>query len=1510
MTASNARDPHLETRIAGLSAEKREYLKRLLHDKPQGAAQLGAIPKRRWTETAPLSYAQQRMWLLAQFTKDSPFYNESFSLDITFPLDVAVLERAVNEIIRRHEVLRTGFRVENGVPVQVICPSLKLPLKAIDLRSVSVIEREAKAWDLARREALRPFDLNRDLPFMRAMLIRLAERRHLFLLTMHHIICDGWSMGVFSQELSILYDAMSRGLPSPLPDLPVQYDDFAVWQRNALAGDALNEQLEYWRKQLKGLPTLELPTDKPRPPMQSFAGGRVSIVIAPHIYAALKKMSAELGVTLFMTLLAAFQVLLHRYTGQDDIVVGVPVANRTRAELEGMIGFFVNALVMRTDVSGDPTFHQLLYRVRTVAAAAFANQDVPFEKLVEELQPKRDVSRNPLFQVAFQLFAGLWPSQASSRPQMTLDSIEIGTAKFDLRFDLYETDRGLDGVLEYCSDLFEKSTIERVSGHYQTLLASVVENCNTRISELPILTETERVQLLETWNRTEAEYPLHSTVHELVEAQARHTPEALAVASRDRRLSYRELDQRANELASYLRSLGVGPDDVVAVCAHRSVESIAGLLGILKAGGAYLPMDPAYPPERLAYMLEDSQAAVLLTQERVLPFLPRTRVPTLCLDTEWNKVLAAKSRAHPNVSPRCLAYVIYTSGSTGRPRGVEIEHHSLMNLVTWHQREYRPGVGDRATHLAGPGFDASVWELWPYLSCGAAILIPDERTIAVPSQLWQWLASERITHTFIPTPLAENMLQEPASTEPLRLRALLTGGDKLHKAPEQLFPFRFINHYGPTENTVVTTFATVETGAKSSQPPPIGRPISNTKLYVLDHHRNLAPIGIPGELYISGVGLARGYRNRPDLTSERFVENCFGEGRLYRSGDMVRWLSNGNLEFIGRTDNQVKLRGFRVELGEIECALRDYVAPKQRPAIEPQSSGRRLSGEHVARWNTLYDQTYQQPAPVADPEFNIVGWNSSYTGSPLPASDMQEQVDHTVSRILALEPKHALEIGCGTGLLLLRVAPHCASYTATDFSATAINSLRPHVATYSHVRLFQKLAHDFSEFASGSFDTIVLNSVIQYFPSVDYLMEVLNGALELLSPGGRIFIGDVRSLELLPYFHTSVELFQAPKSLGTSELRERIRRRAEHEQELVIHPALFTQLRDNNTRIITVDLQLRRGSSDNEIVRYRYDVMLQVGSPAVEVDCERCIDWSDIASFARLREILTKHGMHSLRVDHISNRRIWEDYRAHEILNSAACPPACRALKTAAASGHSDTIDPEAIWRLGEECGWDIQIGYSDVIQCFDVLFRRKQPDLQPVVNWGMPTADQSLSCTDLANNPLAQEYRRNLVVELRDALRHKLPEYMIPSSFVIVDSLPLTPNGKLDRQALPSPGGGRPELEAVFVPPRSELERSIAAMWQDLLGIEEVGIHDNFFDLGGHSLLIVRLHRRLSDELDADLSLTDLFRYPTVASLAQHLTGEAQAPMLRDDIESRAAAQKAALVRKRKAVDASAGVF
>jgi len=906
-------------RVANLSPAKLELLTRRL--KQKGGAQTPALTRGERGYWCPLSYGQERLWFLSQLEPDNPAYNAPAALRLIGPLDAIALEQSINEIVRRHEILRTSITQVNDQPVQVISPLKYRKLPVVDLQALSSPMQEARR--LFDEESVFSFDPRRE-PLFRITLLRLAERDHVLLLIMHHLISDGWSLAVFLRELAALYTSFARGEAASLPELPLQYGDFAAWQRQLLQGETMERQLDYWRRQLAGnLSGLQLPTDYARPPVHTFNGARQSLAISKELTGALQDLSRREGVTLFMTLLSAFKILLHLQTGQDDVIVGTPIANRTQPQTENLIGFFINTLVLRTDLSGDPAFAELLKRVRQTALGAYAHQDLPFEKLVEALQPRREMSLSPLFQVMFNFQDKLESFDLSGISLEFLDP-PSGVAKFDLTLELSFAGEQLLASAEYNTDLFKAETIAELLGRYQRLLAAITENSWTRLSELPLLSDAEFDAVVVQPNQTATAYPVADTFMQLFEQHVQQQPEALALLCGNEQLSYQQLNARANQLAHYLRALGVGPDHLVGIMLERGVELVVAILAVLKAGGAYVPLDAAYPLERLAFMIEDAGLTLLLTQDSLLDRLPATWVHTICVDQEAD-TLQQQPRENPLAvnAANSLAYVIYTSGSTGQPKGVLLEHRGLANLAQAQAREFELHAGKRVLQFASQSFDASVWELVMAVGSGATLCLAEQQqALLAAAEVERLVTQQQITHATLPPSLLE-VLPERALQS---LQVIVSAGERCRPELVQRWGAgrAFYNAYGPTETTVCATWQRCEQ-VNEREEVPIGKPIPNLRVYVLNRHLRPVPAGVVGELFVGGAGLARGYLHRPELTAEKFVPDPFATaagGRLYRTGDLVRRRADGLLEYVGRRDQQVKVRGYRVELGEIEAALR------------------------------------------------------------------------------------------------------------------------------------------------------------------------------------------------------------------------------------------------------------------------------------------------------------------------------------------------------------------------------------------------------------------------------------------------------------------------------------------------------------------------------------------------------------------------------------------------------------
>lgn len=940
---------HLSQRLAALSPEQRALLEKRLQQRGLQAPSI-TIPRRSSDAIVPLSFEQQRLYFFEQLVPGSALYNIPLAIRLKGALNLPVLEQSLQAIAQRHEILRSQFVSQAGQAVQRVQPTVDLAVVVVDLQGSSPAEQIDAVQQHLIETAQQSFQINQ-APLLRLKLLRLNATEHVLVCVLHHLIADGWSRGVLMQELGTLYRAGIAGQAASLPELPIQYGDFALWQQQHSQSPAFQQHLQYWQQQLAvPLPVLELPGDCPRPLTQSFRGAKQSIQFPLALTNALKSLSQQESATLFMMLLAGFKALLSTYTGQTDIVVGTDIANRYRPEIEGLIGFFVNQLVLRTEVSPELTFRQLLQRVREVTLSAYSHQDVPFEQLVATLNPDRDLSRSPLFQVKFVLQNLPTPDwQLPGLQVEVLPDIDTGSTALDLFLSLTETPQGLSGTLEYNTDIFTAATIQRLMAHFQQLLTSAIANPDQPLLSLSLLTPAEQEQL-KIWNQTEVAYPLDRCLHHWIEDQVERTPDAIAVIFGNTQLTYRELNQRANQLAAHLQQLGVEPEILVGICVERSLEMVIGLLGILKAGGAYVPLDPSYPPERLSFMLQDAQVPILLTQQALLNSLPPTTAQILCLDSPPPHLPTFPPPLSP--TPSSLAYVIYTSGSTGKPKGAMNTHQGICNRLLWMQDTYGLTANDRVLQKTPFSFDVSVWEFfWPLMT-GACLVVAPPDAHKDSAELVRLITQYQITTLHFVPSMLRVFLNDPGVVNCVSLRHVICSGEALAVDLPQLFFQKLAaelhNLYGPTEAAVDVTAWKCQLNW-SDRAIPIGYPIANTQIYILNSYLQPVPVGVAGELHIGGIGVGRGYLNRPELTAAKFIPNPLKVGdRLYKTGDLARYRPNGSIEYLGRLDHQVKLRGLRIELSEIEAVLTQHAAVQEAVVVaqEDQSGQSQL----VAYW--------------------------------------------------------------------------------------------------------------------------------------------------------------------------------------------------------------------------------------------------------------------------------------------------------------------------------------------------------------------------------------------------------------------------------------------------------------------------------------------------------------------------------------------------------------------------------
>jgi amino acid adenylation domain-containing protein len=1441
--------------------------------------ELEAVPR---DGPLPLSFAQQRLWFVSQTGEEaSRAYHMPIVLRLTGTLDLAALRQALTALLLRHEALRTCFPAVGGQPQQQVlafAPDL-LPLReyVVDAADPAALEAAIDA-ELDRR-----FDLAREIP-LRAAVLRIGPARSVLVITVHHIAADGWSLGLFLDELQSGYNAARAGRAVPTAAPAVQYADYALWQRRSLGGAPLEQHARYWKECLAGAPALlELPADRPRPPQQDFAGDYIECTLAPELTAALRALAERCGTTLFVSVLASWGALLARLSGVRDLVVGMPVANRGHRAVEALIGFFANTLPLRLRLDDDPGVRSLVERCRDEVLAAQRHGELPFEHLVELLRPERSPAYTPIFQVAL-----AW--QSVPPVTLTLDGLTMSqqllrpgkSAKFDLTLYLWETADGLAGGIEYATRLFDRSTVQRWLDHWQVLLHAFVADEDRPLSRLDLLDSRQRGRLLRDWADGGPARAQAAPVPRRIAEWVRRTPQAVAVRHGDNVLSYAELDAEAGRLANRLATAGAGAHSRVGVCLARGPQLIVALLAVLRTGAAYLLLDPAQPGERLRQLLDDCAADLLIAGTAAAAPLLR---PGRCLvDPQYLSADLPSAFADVDGS---VAYLIYTSGSSGRPKGIAIEHRSLANLVDWLVEALELQPGHQASAVCGLAFDASVIDIWPTLCAGAALLLAPVEAAEDADALLRWWAAQPLHSSMLPTPLAEIALAQGGF--PRSLRVLACGGARLGRHAPATAGFRLLNLYGPAETCVVATADRVAEHGTIA----IGRPIPGMRAYVLDAWREPQPIGVVGELYLAGVGVAGGYLGLAELSDQVFGSDPFSTPaqRLYRTGDLVRWLADGRLDYVGRVDQQIKLRGMRIELGEIESALGELPAVREAAVValgeavgavrlaayvvvrdDAAGAAIALGDERIAEWTRLYDDNYRAPDAALRHDFQ--GWNSSYTGAPIALAQMQDWQRQTLARVRALRPRRVLEIGCGSGLLLLDLAAQCERYVGLDFSHEALDNLQRKVDREGlrSVQLLEARADELDKLGDELFDTVIINSVIQYFPGLTYLDDVLDAALQRLGDGGHLFVGDVRNHDLAEAFHASIQHFRDALPRSPDERRRSARQSLRQEKELLVAPRYFRELQ-RRCGLGVLRLMPKAGAQADELTKYRYDVVLRraPAPPAARLyfDAAAAPDALEraLAALARAPQAVAV-------VAHLRNAFVDDDVDLIEPqpdVATAACSVA------------------DALARARAR-GWAAQPSWlgSDRRGVFHLLIAGDEALLE----------DQAALLDDLpetggeaGNAPVQLLEHAQLQRDLVAALARRLPDYMIPAQFVFLPRLPLTPNGKVDRAALPRPE--RPAGEPSHVAPATPTERLLATVWSEVLGCAAPGAHDHFFALGGHSLAAVQVLARLRRELGVDLLPPDLFAHPQLADLARFIdtaAAVADAPIARIERHGRLA--------------------
>ncbi len=1456
-------------------------------------------------DLVPLSFAQQRLWFVHRFEGPSPTYNIAFALRLRGAVDVDALTSSLDDVVGRHESLRTVFAETGGVPGQCVLEvcDVVVPIEIVDgaVESIDSLVSEAASYG---------FDLSVDIP-LRCRLIRLATDDFVLAVVLHHIAGDGWSLVPLLRDLGVAYRSrLSGGVPGWDP-LPVQYADYAIWQREFL-GDSedsdsvLAAQLRYWRGELDGLPDqLVLPFDRPRPAVASYRGDAVVFEIPAELRSRLERIvptsptetSSVLEcrvprTTTSMVLQGALAVLLHRLGAGDDIPIGSAVAGRLDESVQDLVGFFVNTWVLRARIDPGMSFADLIAQVREKALAAYENQDVPFERLVEELNPVRSPAHHPLFQVSLAF-------QNNARPTLELPGIDASVAavahlasRFDLLFNVADNSvtGGFSCFIEYATDLFDRSTVQLLASRFVGLLDQLTADPSAPLDGVVILVGDEPMRLAE-WGTGVAPDVPEASVAQLFEARVVEHSDAVAVIADREQITYRELNSRANQLARVLTGVGIAPESIVAVALPRSIDLVVALLAVLKAGGAYLPIDPAYPSDRIGYIIADADPVVALTDHATagvisLPeSLRRLYVDVLGSGAAANgDLVAADESAEDNLGwlhPDTVANTIYTSGSTGAPKGVALTHRNIVNLAT-HVWPLAPG--QRSLMHSSTAFDASMIELWPALLGGGTVVVATAPRTEL-SEITKLIAEHQVAAMFLTTPLLGPLTEHPdfLARRLSGLDRIIVGGAALPVEDCRRFNERYpsatlVNGYGPAESTVCATQFAADSVPAGSISVPIGRPATNIGVRVLDRRLQPLPVGVPGELYLVGVQLARGYRGRPGLTASRFVADPLVDGgRMYRTGDVVCWRAGGMLEFVGRADDQVKIRGFRVEPGEVEAALMAHPGVAQAVVVPRKLIGadggqqlvafivgdaerlerdREAERAEVAEWQTFYDELYARQsdnrtattAPHLGDDFD--GWNSSYTGQPIPIEDMREWQKHTVDRILELAPVKVLEVGVGSGLLLAKIAPKCDEYWGTDLSHSTIAELQRalEMATpdwRDKIHLEGRAAHDLSDYPKGYFDTVVLNSVVQYFPSVEYFQDVIAQVFDLLAPGGALFIGDIRNLALHREFLIATQAAKHPDEEVPAKAEEARRR----EKELMLAPHFFADS-DGLGGFEAVDISLKRGRVMNELTRYRYDVTLFKAPEQIRSLGEHAVvEFVDEDSLA---ELLATSNDSAITVVNIPHAGLRGDLQTvQRILDDDTV-------------ANTSCLLPQDCHDLGARFGCRVRVTWAPGTGLMDAVFVRSAGANEE----GVLLVDRHtrLELSGSYSNRSMNTLKPN---EVRRFVSGRLPEFMVPAVVEVVDRLPLTVNGKVDRNALPAV-----ELvsEAEFRAPMTQREVLLAAVFGEVLSVDRVGLDDDFFRMGGHSLLATRLVSRIRVVLGVEVPIRVVFECPTVGLLAARL--------------------------------------
>ncbi len=1457
------------------------------------------IVKLKNSEYYDVSSVQKRMYALHKLDMESLNYNVPFGMIVKGELNIEKLNYTINKIIERHETLRTYFEEIDGKVLMKIVKGYTLN---IDCEEKASSEDEINYLNNKIIEFVKPFNLNK-LPLLRVKLLKLYEKKYFILIDFHHIIFDGASSVVFAKEFLSIYNE------NELSELEIQYKDYAAWNNSFCNSKEMLKQEQYWKEIFNdGVPVLNLPIDYNRPLNQTFKGRNISFNISEKISSSIDEFCKIYNITPYIFFLSSINLLLSKYTGQEDIVIGSVVEGRKNLFTSNLIGMFVNTIVMRNKPISTKSFIEFLEDVKNNTLNVFDNSDYQFENLVSLVDGTRDSSRHPLFNVLF-VFQNNQIQQLNTE-KLEISSYEIKTesSRLDLSFEIRKEITNYKCNIEFNNEIFMIETIERLSIHLQNLMENILKNAKQKLKDIKLLNNSERNQLLFEFNEDVVNYPKNMTIQQLFEEQVNRTPNNIAVVYGDEKLTYSELNARANQLARILRKKGVGPNSIVGIMVERSIEMIVGILGIIKASGGYLPINISYPKERVEYILEDSEVKLLLLKGD-MPSNIIYNGETIDL---LNETIYTESNLDlENINcPHDMAYIIYTSGTTGKPKGAILEHKNVVRLFFNDKSLFDFNQNDVWTMFHSYCFDFSVWEMYGALFYGGRLVIVPE-SIAQDSKEFLCLLKKENVTVLNQTPSAfYNLSNEEIkiNDKEIVIRYIIFGGEELKprklKEWKDKYPdSKLINMYGITETTVHVTYKEITEEDIEKGISNIGKPIPTLSVYIIDNNLDLVPVGVVGELCVSGEGLARGYLNREELTNKKFITNPFMDGkRMYRSGDLARWLPNGELEYLGRIDQQVKIRGHRIEIGEIEATINEhsgvdnslvtikkgnmeetslvaYVIPKTD--TESISSMQEINEniEQVEQWEEVFNGVYSKVLEIEDKKFDIVGWDSSYTGKLISENEMAEWLNTTIERILSFKPNSVLEIGCGTGMILYRVAPNCNSYCATDLSARAIDYVGSVINNENTLRdkvtLINTSADDFSRI-SGQYDFVILNSIVQYFPSVEYLVDVLDKTINTLKSGSIIFMGDIRNYSLLREFHTSTTLFKNTGEVNLLDLRHQIERNIEMDSELVIDPMFFYALKKHFPRITHVDILNKKGKENNELTLFRYDAVLYIET---EGQChqETTYNWQkDSLDLQQVKNILEVEKPERLSLINVPNSRMQRvSIEVDVLLNSSNLRNLNDIVAEVDKRLTNDGVNFEEFRQMAS-LDYDVEILWAG--QCkneyYNVVFIRKSHG-ENIVNYAYSNLDYCIEddykFSQFTSNPLKAKYLKNFILNLKNHLKSKLPEYMIPAYFLQLEKFPLTPNGKIDKKMLPEPILNR-NMSVKYEATRNKIEEKLLSIWRKVLGVDKIGINDNFFELGGHSLNATVVTSEIHKDLSVEVPLKELFKNPTIKELGSYI--------------------------------------